>query len=217
MPAHAPAKKKNGPRPVYGSLGRPARVAKDERRGVFVPPGDNPSTFMTGIDGVGEATGRWSRVLCQQVCTMAFIYTAVAYWWQQKQRHHTPGYELTSLGAMVLFVAVCYRTLPYNVAGVPLLGRVLTPRVVERAGLGGALTMVVGVIMTYTVELDGAKGKAQDTMMRAAAEDEGTALLLGGGTNGGNVWVGVGMAATVAVLLFQTMVTTQRRAKEKKL
>lgn len=205
---------------MYGSLGRPSRATtpQDQRRGVFIRSEDNPSSFMTGIEGVGEATGKWSRTLCQQVCTMGFIYTAVAHWWQMKQRAHTPGYELTSLGALVLFVAVCYRTLPYNVDGVPLLGRVLTQRLVERVGLGGALTMLVGVIMTHTVELDGAKGKAQDAMMRAAAEEEGpiTALLLGGGSFGGNVWVGVGLAATVGMLLFQTMVTTQRRVRAKR-
>jgi hypothetical protein len=83
-------------RPMYGVLGAPKRVTTpmEQRRGVFIEGKDNPrTTFLTGVEGIGAAGEKWARVLCQQVCTMGFIYTAVMYWWKQSKRRHTPGYE----------------------------------------------------------------------------------------------------------------------------
>ena len=49
------------------------------------------------------------------------------------------------------------------------------------AALGGVLTMLAGVLMAHTVELDGAAGKSQDAAKDAAVEEHGVlaALLLG--------------------------------------
>ena len=83
-------------RPMYGVLGAPKRVTTpmEQRRGVFIDGKDNHrTTFITGIEGIGAAGERWARVLCQQVCTMGFIYTAVMYWWKQSKKRHAPGYE----------------------------------------------------------------------------------------------------------------------------
>ena len=68
-------------------------MATGSRRGVFIPPENNRSNFLTGIEGLGAVGEQWARIACQQVCTMGFIYTAVVYWWRQRHRHHAPGYE----------------------------------------------------------------------------------------------------------------------------
>ena len=68
-------------------------TAPEKRRGVVFESEDNSSTFLVGVEGLGAVGERWSRTMCQQVCTMGFIYTAVAYWWKQNQRQHAPGYE----------------------------------------------------------------------------------------------------------------------------
>lgn len=49
------------------------------------------------------------------------------------------------------------------------------------AGLGGVLTMLAGVLMAHTVELDGPAGKSQDVAQAAHMEKYGAlaALLLG--------------------------------------
>lgn len=65
----------------------------ERRRGVVIERDDKSSSFLLGIEGLGAAGEKWGRTLCQQVCTMGFIYTAVAYWWKQRRRRHTPGYE----------------------------------------------------------------------------------------------------------------------------
>jgi hypothetical protein len=83
-------------RPMYGVLGAPKKVTTpvERRRGVFIESKDTKeSAFLTGIEGFGAVGEKWGRILCRQVCTMGFIYTAVVYWWKQSRRRHTPGYE----------------------------------------------------------------------------------------------------------------------------
>lgn len=51
------------------------------------------------------------------------------------------------MGAMVCFVALCYRTLPYNLKCVPLLGRLHSDRAVE---CGSSLLPVFPTLSNHT-------------------------------------------------------------------